>query len=686
MSTNTNESVLDFFIFESLQLIEHLEAHILNGEQSSGFEPATINEIFRIMHTIKGSAAMMQFKSITETAHAMEDVFYFLREENPQVVNYVSLTDIVLEAIDFIKNDIIKLQNGNDLDGDNSQLLQAIRSFLLSLKQLTLKQSTTTSFDHSSSQSTHSNHDEQTLYFNNAVPNRDKFQYKALIYFAEDCEMENIRAFSIVHHLKAVADIIRMDPPDIMENEESAVLIRLEGFKLWFQSKQSIEEMRSILWDTLFIKDILLESADILEKKEIVLDDNLALPDMTFKAQEKEKEKEKEWTPSSASKQTVINVSVSKLDSLMDLVGELVISEAMVTQNPDLVGLPLDSFTKAARQLKKISDEIQDVVMSLRMVSLSATFHKMNRIVRDMSKKLNRDVKLEIIGEDTEVDKNIIEHISDPLMHIIRNSIDHGIESAAERIAKGKPELGTITLEAIHAGREVWIIIKDDGKGLDREKILNKAKALGLINRPEHELSDRDIFSCIFLPGFSTNEQVTEFSGRGVGMDVATKNIQMLGGMISVDSKPDRGTVVSLKIPLTLAIIDGMTIRVGDSSYTLPTVSIRESFRTKEGDIIRDPDGNEMILVRGQCHQVIRLHQLFNVFTKIERIHEGIILMVENDLKCVCVFADGLVGKQQVVVKSLPTYIKKSKGVAGCTLLGDGSISLILDIAGLFDY
>ena len=261
--------------------------------------------------------------------------------------------------------------------------------------------------------------------------------------------------------------------------------------------------------------------------------------------------------------QNIISVNVTKLDKLMDLVGELVISEAMVTQNPDIAGLTLDNFQKAARQHRKIISELQDVAMSIRMIPLSATLQRINRIVRDMSRKLSKEVRLEITGEETEVDKNIIERISDPLMHLVRNSVDHGIEPAEERKKKGKPEAGTITIEAKNAGGDVLIIVKDDGRGLDKESILKKARANGLINKPETELTDKEIYSYIFLPGFSTTEEITEFSGRGVGMDVVAKNIADVGGTVSVDSTPDEGTTITLRIPLTLAIMGGMIVRVG---------------------------------------------------------------------------------------------------------------------------
>jgi two-component system chemotaxis sensor kinase CheA len=308
----------------------------------------------------------------------------------------------------------------------------------------------------------------------------------------------------------------------------------------------------------------------------------------------------------------------------------------------------------------------------------------MHRIVRDMSKRLAKEVHLDIIGEETEVDKNIIEHISDPLMHLVRNSVDHGMEDPEEREAKGKPRAGVVTLEAKNAGSDVLIIVRDDGKGLSREKILKKARENNLLFKNEEDMTDKEIFNLILLPGFSTKDKVTEYSGRGVGMDVVTRNIEAVGGSLTVDSIADKGTSITMKIPLTLAIIDGMNIKVGAARYTLPIVSIKESFRPKQGDVFQDPEGNEMIMVRGNCYQVRRLSEMYQVKTKITKFSDGIIIMVEQDEKTVCVFADELLGQQQVVVKALPQYIqsfKKIKGLAGCTLLGDGSISLILDVA-----
>jgi len=384
----------------------------------------------------------------------------------------------------------------------------------------------------------------------------------------------------------------------------------------------------------------------------------------------------------------MISVNVSKLDRLMDLVGEMVISEALVTQNPDLDGMELDNFQKAARQHHKIICEVQDMVMSIRMVPLAATFHKMHRLVRDMNKHLNKETELVLLGEDTEVDKNIIEHISDPLMHLVRNSIDHGIEAYEEREVKGKDRKGKVIIEAKNSGSDVLIQIKDDGRGLSKTKILTKAREHGLINKAESELTDREIFNMILLPGFSTKDSVSEYSGRGVGMDVVTKNIEAIGGTVTIDSTEGNGTCISLKLPLTLAIIDGMNIRVGESRYTIPITTIKESFQPDPGNIITDPDGNEMIMVRGNCYHIKRLHRLYDVKTEITEFAGGILIMVELEGRTCCLFADELLGQQQVVVKTLPDYIKnirKIQGISGCTLLGDGKISLILDIAALIN-
>jgi two-component system chemotaxis sensor kinase CheA len=484
--------------------------------------------------------------------------------------------------------------------------------------------------------------------------------------------MENVRAFTVVHKVNEIADVISYFPEDIIDNEASAAEIKKNCFTLYIKSNQSMEEIREFINRTSCIESVQVSACEEndLDLKKAIDSDSSAIADH-------------ENSSSNHIASNVLSVNVEKMDLLMDIVGELVVAESMVTGSSDLKGLKLQNFNKSARQLRKIINDLQDIVMEVRMVPIAATFIKMNRIVRDMCKNLSKDVELKLIGEDTEVDKNIIENISDPLMHLIRNSMDHGIENAEERLAKGKDKKGIITLEAKNEGGDVFIAVKDDGRGLDKMKIYKTAFENGLTDKRLNELTDKDIYSFILLPGFSTNETVTEYSGRGVGMDVVCKNIDKIRGSVSISSMEGKGTAISIKIPLTLAIIDGMLIQVGNTSYTIPTISIRRSFKLKEKDFIIDPDGNEMIMVRGECYPLISLYKIFNEQTKIRNVFDGIIIMVENGGKSICLLADELIGQQQVVIKALPKYIKKTKGIAGCTLLGNGNISLILDASAL---
>ena len=731
------DPMLQIFVSETFQQIEELEQAVLNIEKSTETCDA-INEIFRLMHSIKGSSAMMLYNNISTLAHSIEDLFAFIRKNPEGEYDYPEITDIVLDSVDFIKNEVIKIQNQAESNGDSSSRSAYIKEYLNLIKNKSPNAKTLINEEPKIQE------EKQKYYISSAKSTQDESAqaksedvgssevesilnaYQAVIFFEEDCGMENVRAFVVIHELQDIGEVIKHEPADIEESDTCVDIIKEQGFKVWFKSSKEKERIREQITNTGYIKEINLNITDDISekvdekkpKRVIVLDDieelnqvdksqfdeilqeiehieeiknaGILKDDKTVKKELQSKEMPVVEKPQLkemplVEKQESISVNILKLDKLMDLVGELVISEAMVTRNPDLDGLALESFNKAARQLQKITNDIQDVVTSIRMVPLALTFQKMNRLVRDMSRQLKKEIELEILGETTEVDKNIIEHLSDPLMHIIRNSLDHGIGTPEERINKGKPPKGKITLEGRNAGGEVWILVRDDGKGLDKNKILAKAKENKLLTKPESELSDKEIFSFIFHPGLSTKENVSEFSGRGVGMDVVMKNIEKIRGTVNIDSVPEQGTVISIKIPLTLAIINGMTVKVGESTYTVPTVSIKESFRIRDDELIIDPDGNEMLLVRGKCYPIVRLNQLYKVATEIQKIDEGIIMMIENENKSVCLFADSLIGEQQVVVKALPKYVKKVKGIAGCTLLGDGSISLILDAGELIN-
>lgn len=688
----SREPMLEMYLFEGNQLIEQLEEIIIKCEKDKKFEMKDINEIFRIMHTVKGSSAMMMFNQIGAVAHSMEDLFFFIRANQNIQIDFVRLSDLILSGIDFIKAEMDKIEQGNPADGLGDDLIAGVNTLLIQMKSSYEDQNAFPAVVSNSSPDGTKTKYYISSYQNSLEEKEEITKYCVTVFFEEDCQMENIRAYMVVNNLQDIVKEMYYIPADVIDNSDSADIIREHGFLLCFSTASSYTEVENTLNQTAFLRKMDINQVDeypdeikaLYRKKEIILEDT---PEVDHSSQSEiiETGKEAESGTANNRQQNIISVSVAKLDMLMDIVGEIVISEAMVTKNPDLAGLQLEGFSKAARQLRKLTDELQDIVMSIRMVPVSMVFQKMNRIVRDMSKRLDKEVDLEIIGETTEVDKNIIDHLSDPLMHLIRNAMDHGLESKEDRMKTGKPSKGKITLEAKNAGGDVLIIVRDDGKGLNRDKILNKARERGLVHKPENELTDKEVFSYILLAGFSTNEQVTEFSGRGVGMDVVTKNIEKIGGSITIESSFGKGTEIFVKIPLTLAIIDGIEVSVGKSRYTVPTISIRESFRIDEKDVTSDGDGNEMIMIRGQCYPVLRIHRMFHIENAVTTISDGIMVMIESDSKVACLFVDKLVGEQQVVVKALPRYLKKVQGIAGCTILGDGGISLILDANGILE-
>lgn len=689
----TSDPLLEIYLHENSQLLEQLEQSILECEEANVFSSAAVDVIFRIMHTIKGSSTMMSFDNIAALSHVIEDLFAFIREHQPRLTDYSALSDLVLQGGDFIKLELYKIRQGDMPDGDSSPLESSIHLYLEELKRRHV----------SREDAPDSEPLDRGILDGSLAPAAQAVHLKAVLFFEDDYNMENVRAYQVVHSLKDLTEHFSYWPEEIDSNPDTAATIKEQGFHLFFRNGESVETITSLLSQAPCLKHLeVSEQTAATEGRELSTEpkatvEPVSVTEQSSVAKPEEPSRPSEQRSSSPAKSTLsepagtqqssfISVNLAKLDELMDLVGELVIAESMVTQNPELEGLELEQFRKAARQLRKITGEIQDKVMSIRMVPLVNTFQKMHRIVRDMCKKQEKLVRLQLVGEDTEVDKNIIEHISDPIMHLVRNAIDHGIEAPGERAAVGKHETATLTLEAKNVGGEVLILVRDDGRGLNREKIMERARDRNLIFRDEAEMSDRDIYNLIFLPGFSTKEVITEFSGRGVGMDVVLRNIESVGGSVSVDSAEGEGTTITIRIPLTLAIIDGMNVKVGKSRYTIPTTAIKESFRADRSSVVVDPDGNEMVMVRGQCYAVLRLYDRFKVATDVKDMEEGILIMVEQDNQTFCIFADELIGQQQVVVKSLPSYIRRIRnirGLAGCTMLGDGSISLILEVGGL---
>jgi len=407
------------------------------------------------------------------------------------------------------------------------------------------------------------------------------------------------------------------------------------------------------------------------------------------KQQQKLTEAKKEAKPTARTKTPAkrqdIRVDLGKLDNLINLIGELVIAENMLIHNPDLVGMELENFNKAGQHMSKLVRELQEMAMSIRMIPVSGLFRRMIRLVHDISVKAGKKVDLELIGEETEIDKTVIETITDPLVHLLRNSLDHGLETPDERIANGKGEKGKIRLQARHEEGEVWVTVEDDGRGLNREKILEKAISKGLVEGDGSDLSDKYVYNMIFMPGFSTAAQVTDISGRGVGMDVVKRNLEKIKGKIDVSSTPGQGSRIDLRIPLTLAIIDGMLVRVGTTTCIVPTLSILEAYRPTMDQITITPEGDELARVREHFFPIVRLHDILDKEPDSRELPDGILIVLEYQGNRFCLFVDEIVGQQQTVIKGLSEFIGNVTGVSGCTILGDGGVSLILDVGSLVE-
>lgn len=681
------EPMLEMFIYETTTLLEQLDEILLESEKSQGMTEDSINEIFRIMHTIKGSSAMMGLSGISELAHRVEDMFFLVREDPSKMhsANSGSIFDLLFQSSDFFKSEVSSIQQSENYEpADSGALTTLIESEVLAMKGETAAAAAeAASAHHTEAQALEALHEPTT-------DDNDTDQlHQIRVFFEDDCQMENIRAFMLLSQLKEYCDFLDSVPHSPETSSACSSEIIRNGFLLLLKTSSPISDIYAVIENAINIKsyenvtvdepvasDAPAQFQQVLENDDAdLIPEKLQNSPVAGGAQQSKL----------SGKQSLISVNQTKLDQLMDIMGEIVIAESMVASNPELKGLQLDNFYKATRQLRKLTDQLQDVVMSIRMVPLSGVFQKMNRIVRDMNKKLGKDVELQCIGGDTEVDKTINDVLADPFMHMIRNAMDHAIESPDQRRAQGKPEQGVITLNAQNVGGEIVITVSDDGRGLDRDKILQKAKNNGLLAKNETDYTDKEVFGMIMLPGFSTNEIVTEFSGRGVGMDVVRKNIEKVSGSISVESKVGAGTVFTIKIPLTLAIVDGMEIAVANDTFTIPITSIKQTFKLSDStQVLHDTNGTEMIMLRGDCFPIIRLHQIYNIDTEIVDLEEGIFIMVENEQKAACIFVDYLVGEQQVVVKPFPLFLSryniKGSGLAGCTIMGDGNISLILDI------
>ncbi|WP_373601454.1 chemotaxis protein CheW [Paraclostridium bifermentans] len=701
------DSLNEFYVQENMQLLEQLEEILLVGQLGQ----PEIEEIFRAMHTIKGSSAMMGYDSLTKLTHSIEDVFDEIRNGRELSSNkWEELIDVVLASIDFLKEEILKVQDGLFPDASIDELHERVSKLLVE---------DDIENENSNNELNTEVHEECKSEVITKEDGDNCFCVK--IFFETGCGMEGIRSLGVATMIDSICSFIKTIPEDLESDCDD--VIAKDGFTLYIKTKEDSDSIKQCICETMFLKDFEVtevtdenelesmfgivkeENATEEVKEEIVVTKEEIKDEVKQeivaeqKAEEKEvpveeikkdinnnvkvkKQNEEQSQSHNHNKNSYLTVNISKIDTLMNLVGEIVTTESMVEKQSQLENFDSDNFEKQARRLHQLTNELQDVVMSIRMVPISSTFTKMQRVVRDMSRKTGKSVDLKLIGEQTEVDKNILENISDPLMHMIRNSMDHGIETPEERKQTTKPEKATVTLEAKNTGGDVVIVIKDDGRGLNKEAIIKKAIEKGITNKSIDEISDKEAYNFILAPGFSTKEAVSEYSGRGVGMDVVYTNIRKLRGSITIDSELGKGTMFILRIPLTLAIVDGMKVKIGNEIYIIPSLNIKEVFRQGSYEIVKNPNGEEHSIIRGNCYKIRRLSNMLEMNNT--NSDEGVMILVESEMGNVCIIVDSIIGQQQVVIKPVPPLLtqfnKVHSYISGCSILEDGSISLILDV------
>jgi two-component system chemotaxis sensor kinase CheA len=672
------------FFDESFEALDTMEGSLLKLDLGKP-ESELINTIFRVAHSIKGGAAMFDFSDVTSFTHTCETLLDELRSNRMQVTR--GITDLLLRSVDVMREMLRAVQHKTPLNAQRVADLQFDLELAI-LQKVSAPAAAAAAPTPAPA---------ATVAPAKAGPShswRILFKpYPQLLVHGND-PLRMLRELSEVGDLTVKIDTSALPPLADMDPESC--------FFIW-DLRVDTDATREVIehvfdWAE---GDCELKITDERGSGELPA---AAAPDAATTAV-------KAATPAASDapaaepaarahlaavptpdsdgpKQTIgdggsIRVSTEKIDELMNTVGELVITQSMLSAlGAKIDGAVAEQLRSGLVQLERHMRELQESVMRVRMLPISFVFSRFPRMVRDLSQRLNKQVDLKMTGENTELDKTVLEKIGDPLVHLVRNSVDHGIEMPEKRKAAGKSATGTVYLEAYHKGGSITVEVGDDGGGLNKERILQKARDRGLIG-PNDTLSDSEINDLIFMAGFSTAETTTDISGRGVGMDVVRRNIKELGGTIEVRSELGKGSRFIITLPLTLAIVDGQSVSVGTESYIVPLITIIESLQLKAGMVNRVAGQGEVFWFRDRYLPVVRLHEVFGLTPRTTQLHEGLIMVVEGDGRRVGLFVDDLLGQQQVVIKSLETNFRRVEGVSGATILGDGAVALILDVAGL---
>ena len=702
----------DAFFEEAAEHLAIVEEGLLALEQHPE-DRDLLNKIFRSAHSIKGTSGMFGFNAVAQFTHKMETLLDLLR--NGQKVVTPQIADLLLKATDCLKTLIDASKGGSAVDEETVQRLTAE---LAAASASGSQPSTVTAGvpKTNSAQASDHNHiysiawappvwlfqrglDPLQIFkelsnlgiLSEVTVDTSKLPDLATIdpetcYLSWTMKLETAKNRSVV---EAVFEFVREDSrltiAEEVGNQEPSVAPQpmplIPG-----GSEGEPQPLGEILVESGIVSRQTLNHALAQQKRvgQILVEQKAATPQQVEQALQKQKQQES-VAQSKKTDTASIRVDTDKIDKLINLVGELVITQSMLSDlgsRFEMRQMPV--LLERMAQLERNTREIQERVMSIRMLPIGTAFSRFPRLVRDLSAKAGKKIQLLLSGEETELDKTVIESIGDPLTHLVRNSADHGLEPPEERLDNNKPELGTVRLNAFHEGGNICITVEDDGRGLNRDKILAKAVKQGLIAENE-KLPDDQIWALIFKPGFSTAEKVTDVSGRGVGMDVVKRNIDALGGTVSIKTALGKGTTFTLKLPLTLAIIEGMTVRVGKETYIVPLLSILESIQPKADAIKTVVGKGELINVRDTYLPMMRMYEVFSLQPEYTEPTKAILLILETEGERVAVMVDEILGQQQVVIKSMEQNFRKVAGVAGATILGDGTVGFILDVRGMLE-
>ena len=685
----------DVFFEESFEGLDAMEAGLLDLNVGAA-DIETINTIFRAAHSIKGGAGTFGFMPVSEFTHVIETILDEMRNGEREVST--ASINLLLESVDVLREMLTAVKQKTATDdkriADIRQKLEAMRTGECDAEPIVEEVVEAVQQSKDLGWKIDFNPHQHLLQTGND-PVRMLRELGTLGELTTELNDSRLPPFSDLEPedsylswtLTLLGDIAKEEVDEIFEWVDEDCDLTIEPIKATVKGPTRVEIMVAALdkHDAVHVESTPEPEASIIEPMDdtpvVAVDIEEAVPPIEpTPAIETEKTTAKPKATSAASS---IRVSTDKVDSLINLVSELVITQSMLSQigenfTPEVLPQLMDGLA----QLERNSREMQEGILRIRMLPISFAFNRFPRLVHDMGDKTGKKVELKLTGEQTELDKSVMEKMGDPLVHLVRNSLDHGIETPEVRLAAGKSETGLLQLKAYHQGGNIVIEIHDDGAGLNEDKILAKAIEKGLIDASD-ELSPEKIHDLIFLPGFSTADEVTDVSGRGVGMDVVRKNINNLSGSVEVVSRQGEGSVFTIRLPLTLAIMDGQTIRVAGENYIIPLVSIIETIEIKSSEIKRVSAKGELYPLRDEYVPIIRMYEVFNLEPQITDLEEGLLVIVEGEGKKVGLFIDDLLGQQQVVIKSLETNYRKVMGVSGATILGDGTVALILDVPGL---